>query len=139
MSRLRQASPYLLAGLLAAAGTTHFVAPRFYDGIVPHALPGPARAWTYVSGVAELGIAAAVAAPGTRSRGALLAALLLIAVFPANIQMAVDAETAKEKWLAYARLPLQLPLVIWAWRVARATSADPPAPGSAPAGSRHAA
>lgn len=120
---MRRASPYLLAGLLAAAGTTHFVAPRFYDGIVPHALPGPARAWTYVSGVAELGVAAAVAVPRTRSRGALVAALLFIAVFPANIQMAVDADSVRDKAISYARLPLQLPLVIWAWRVARATSA----------------
>ncbi|MCW2542850.1 MAG: hypothetical protein JWM40_402 [Frankiales bacterium] len=123
MVTFRRASPYLLAGLLAAAGTTHFAAPRFYDGIVPHALPGPARAWTYVSGVAELGVAVAVAVPRTRSRGALAAALLFIAVFPANIQMAVDADSSKDRAISYARLPLQVPLVIWAWRVARATSA----------------
>jgi uncharacterized membrane protein len=43
MSRV---SPYLLAGLLAGAGVTHFASPRFYDRIVPHALPGPPRAWT---------------------------------------------------------------------------------------------
>jgi uncharacterized membrane protein len=121
VAAIRKASPYLLAGLLAAAGTTHFVAPRFYDGIVPHALPGPARAWTYLSGVAELGVAAAVAVPRTRSRGALAAALLFLAVFPANIQMAVDAETLKEKVISYGRLPLQLPLVLWAWRVATRT------------------
>jgi uncharacterized membrane protein len=119
---MRRASPYLLAGLLAVAGTTHFVAPRFYDGIVPHALPGPARAWTYVSGVAELGVAAAVAVPRTRTRGALAAALLFVAVFPANVQMAVDAHGVRDQAIAYARLPLQLPLVVWAWRVARRSS-----------------
>ncbi len=119
MIGFRKASPYLLAGLLAAAGTAHLLSPAFYDRIVPPALPGSPRAWTYASGVVELGVAAAVAVPRTRSRGALLAALLFIVVFPANIQMAIDAETAKEKAISYARLPLQLPLVLWAWRVSR--------------------
>jgi uncharacterized membrane protein len=90
---VRSASPYLLAALLAGAGLTHFLKPGFYDPIVPHALPGPARAWTYGSGVVELAVAAAVAAPRTRSRGALVAAVLFVAVYPANIQMAVDAST----------------------------------------------
>ena len=120
MDRLRNASPYLLAALLTGAGLTHFVKPGFYDPIVPHALPGPARAWTYASGVAEVGVAAAVAVPRTRRRGALLAALLFVAVFPANVQMAVDARGAVAKSIAYARLPLQVPLVVWAWRVRRA-------------------
>ena len=100
---------------------THFVKPGFYDPIVPHALPGPARAWTYVSGVAEIAVGAAVARPSTRSRGALLAALLFVAVYPANVQMAVDADTAVEKAISWARLPLQVPLVVWAWKVSRAT------------------
>lgn len=119
---LRKASPYLLGGLLATSAAVHFRVPGFYDRIVPPALPGPARAWTYGSGLVELGVAAMVAVPRTRSRGALLATLLFIAVFPANIQMAVDAATVKERAIAYGRLPLQIPLVIWAWRVKRAAS-----------------
>jgi uncharacterized membrane protein len=114
-----RARPYLLTALLAGAGVTHFVKPGFYDPIVPHALPGPARAWTYVSGVAEIGVAAVVARPATRSRGALAALALFIAVYPANIQMAVDAEDAKMKAIAYARLPLQFPLFWLAWKVSR--------------------
>ncbi|MCU1595171.1 MAG: putative rane protein, partial [Frankiales bacterium] len=47
MTRLATASPYLLAGLLAGAGATHFLKPGLYDPIVPHVLPGPPRAWTY--------------------------------------------------------------------------------------------
>lgn len=121
MTRLRLASPYLLTALLAGAGVTHFLKPGFYDPIVPHALSGPARAWTYASGVAELGVAAAVVVPATRSRGAFAAFLLFIAVFPANIQMAVDADTTTEKAIGYARLPLQVPLVVWAWKVSRAS------------------
>ena len=118
MSRL---SPYLLAGLLAGAGTTHFTKPAFFDQMIPPQLPGPARAWTYGSGVAELAVAAAVANRSTRKKGALAAAALFVAVFPGNVQMAKDAKGAKERTLTYARLPLQLPLIKLAWRVSRAT------------------
>ncbi|MDP9182058.1 MAG: hypothetical protein M3P04_04695 [Actinomycetota bacterium] len=119
MSRI---SPYLLAGLLAGAGTTHFTHPRFYDQIVPQALPGPARAWTWGSGVVELVLAATVATPGTRRKGAFAAAALFVAVFPANVQMAMDSQGVKAQVLTYGRLPLQLPLVLWAWRVSRASA-----------------
>lgn len=119
MTRLKAASPYLLTALLAGAGVTHFWKPGIYDPIVPHALPGPPRAWTYVSGVAELGVAASVANPATRKRGALAALLLFIAVYPANIQMAVDADDSTTKAIAYARLPLQFPLFWLAWKVSR--------------------
>jgi uncharacterized membrane protein len=120
VTRLRTASPYLLAALLAGAGVTHFVKPSFFDPIVPHALPGPARAWTYVSGVAEIGVAATVANKGTRKYGALAALALFLAVYPANIQMAVDANSTSAKLISYSRLPLQIPLFVWAWTVSRA-------------------
>src|SRR5262245_54316077 len=79
-----------LAALLGTAGVMHFVRPQFFDEIVPHRLPFPPRVWTYVSGVAELACAAAVARPTTRKVGALASAAVFVAVFPANIQMAVD-------------------------------------------------
>ena len=112
-----------LAGFLAAAGAAHFAVPTLYDSIVPTALPGSPRAWTYGSGVVEVAIAAAVAVPRTRRLGALLAAGLFVAVLPANIKMAVDwsSRPPLEQAVAYARLPLQIPLVIWALRVRRAT------------------
>src|SRR5882672_7672150 len=69
-----------LAALLAAAGVTHFAYPKPYDRMVPTALPGTARTWTYLSGVAELAVAAAVAAPRTRRLGGLAAAALFTAV-----------------------------------------------------------
>jgi uncharacterized membrane protein len=110
-----------LTALLTFAGLTHFVNPGFYDPIVPHALPGRDRWWTWASGVAELGCAAAVASLRTRRAGALAAAVLFVAVFPANIQMAIDwrDRAVAERLLAYGRLPLQVPLVVWAWRVRR--------------------
>lgn len=110
-------SPYLLAGLLVGAGLTHFVKPGFYDPMVPDLLPGSARDWTYGSGVAELAVGAAVAAPSTRRWAALTAAVLFVAVFPANIKMALDADGTTERLVTWARLPLQLPLVVWAWRL----------------------
>lgn len=119
MTRLRTVSPYLLTALLAGAAATHFLKPGFYDPIVPHLLPGPARFWTYLSGVAELGVAAAVGIPRTRRLGALAATGLFVAVFPANLQMALDAHTTGSRIVAYARLPLQLPLIWWALKTAQ--------------------
>jgi uncharacterized membrane protein len=110
-----------LAGFLAFAGVTHFVVPQFFDQFVPESLPGTQRDWTYGSGVAELATAAVVAAPRTRRLGAGLAALLFVAVFPANVKMAIDwsDRSLPERLAAYGRLPLQIPLVLWALRVRR--------------------
>jgi uncharacterized membrane protein len=113
-----------LSALLAVAGVTHFAYPKPYDRIVPTALPGSARTWTYLSGVAELAVAATVAAPRTRRLGGLAAAALFTAVFPANVKMALDARGRSngEQLATVARLPLQVPLVIWALRVSRSAA-----------------
>jgi uncharacterized membrane protein len=108
-----------LAKFLATAGVTHFVAPSFYDRIVPHVLPGPPRFWTQLSGAAELAVAATVAFRPTRRTGGALAAALFVAVFPGNLQMAWDYRhrSKAERAVAYGRLPLQIPMVVWALRV----------------------
>ena len=108
----------MLAALLTGAGLLHFVRPDFYDGLIPPFLPKP-RAWTYASGVAELGCAVAVAVPRTRRIGGFLTAALFVGVFPANIYLAVEPGDLP-RWAAIARLPLQVPLVVWAVQVARA-------------------
>jgi len=114
----------LLCGMLAGVGTLHFVHPRTFDEMIPPAL-GNARAWTYLSGAAEITAAALLAHPRTRRFGGWWAAILLVAVFPGNIQAALDGGTrgapapldsAAAAWL---RLPLQIPLVLWALRHAR--------------------
>ncbi|GJF31571.1 membrane protein [Kitasatospora sp. NE20-6] len=117
----RPLSARLLGGLLVAAGAAHFATPRTFDAIVPRSLPGSRRSWTYASGVAELAVGAAVLAPRTRAVGALAAAGLFTAVFPANVKMAYDWRNRPEPWrtVAVARLPLQVPLVLWALRVRR--------------------
>jgi uncharacterized membrane protein len=113
-----------LAALCVGAGITHFAAPRPYDSIVPRALPGEPRTWTHLSGIAEVAVGVAVAVPRTRRLGATLAAALFVAVFPANVTMAWRYRTkpAKARAVAYGRLPLQVPLVLWALRVRRSSS-----------------
>jgi uncharacterized membrane protein len=110
-----------MAAFLAGGGVTHFVSPEFYDPLVPAQLPGSARFWVLASGVAELGVAALVAVPRTRRFGGLAAAALFVAVFPANVKMAVDwsDRSPRERAIAYGRLPLQIPLVLWARKVRR--------------------
>ena len=90
-SRVRR--PTAAAGLvilLTSTGLLHFAAPASFDMIVPEQLPGAARTWTHLSGVAELLVAALIAVPRTRRFGGLLAALLFVAVFPANVKMVID-------------------------------------------------
>ncbi|MFS8101242.1 hypothetical protein LFM09_29370 [Lentzea alba] len=122
-NRSRARSALALAALLGLAGATHFTRPKYYDAIVPRALPGTLRQWTYASGVAELALATAVAAPRTRRLASFAAAAFFVAVFPANVKMALDfrSKSPKARALAYGRLPLQIPLVAWAWKVAKAS------------------
>ncbi|MGW0600115.1 DoxX family protein [Streptomyces sp. NPDC002776] len=110
-----------LAGLLAVAGAAHFAVPKPFDAIVPRGLPGSPRTWTHLSGAAELAVAAALAVPRTRRVGGWLAAGLFLAVLPANVQMAVDWQRRSPalRAAAWARVPLQVPLVMRSLRAAR--------------------
>jgi uncharacterized membrane protein len=125
-----------LAGLLATAGVTHFIAPGFYEPLIPHGLPESARTWVLGSGAVELACALLVARRRTRHLGATLAAVLFVLVFPGNVKMALDwrHDGVVKATAAWARLPLQIPLVLWALRVRR-QSADVPAPVLASSGS----
>ncbi len=110
-----------LAALLVVTGVTHFARPQPFDRIMPRSLPGSPRTWTYLSGVAELAVATTVAHPRTRRLGGWAAAGLFAAVFPANVRMAIDWRHAPpgRRAIAYGRLPLQVPLILWGLRVAR--------------------
>ncbi|MCZ4120469.1 hypothetical protein [Streptomyces sp. H39-S7] len=114
-------SARLLVGLLAGGAAAHVLLPKAFDATIPRALPGTPRTWTYGSAVVELAVAGAVAVPATRRVGALLAAGLLTAVFPANVKMAYDwrHRPAPLRTAALVRLPVQVPLVLWALRVSR--------------------
>jgi uncharacterized membrane protein len=108
-----------LAALLGGAGALHLVRPRIYDWLVPPEL-GNARAWVLASGVAELGTAALLAAPATRRAGGWAAAGLFAAFVPAHLHTfrAVPKEPVPLT-VATVRLPLQVPLIGAALRVAR--------------------
>ena len=115
-----------LSVLLAAAGVMHFVKPAPYASIVPSALGDP-MPWVYASGVAEIACAAGLAHASTRRMAGLATALLFVAVFPANVQMAVAALRSESasgltQAVVLARLPLQVPLVLWALSVRRRAS-----------------
>ncbi len=124
MDAIRRHSPTTLAAIFATSGILHFVRPETFAGIVPRFLPAP-EAMVYLSGAAEL-----ICAAGLFSRrewAAFASVVLLIAILPANIQMAVDitGEHGASSWqsvAAWARIPLQIPL-IWAALQARRAEA----------------
>ncbi|GAA4391963.1 DoxX family protein [Tsukamurella soli] len=114
-----------MAGSLATTGVLHFVAPKPFDAIVPPQLPITPRQATQLSGVAELVCAALLAAPRTRRLGGVAAAALFVSVFPANVYMAQQwsGKPLPLRIGAYARLPLQVPMIVSAVRIARARPA----------------
>ena len=117
--RFRDGWALTLATVLASAGLTHFAAPDTFDAIVPHLLPESERFWTFASGTVEFVLAIGLAWPATRRRAATLTAVFFVLVFPANIQMAIDwaSRGGLEFAIAVLRLPLQIPLICWAWQV----------------------
>jgi uncharacterized membrane protein len=145
MSRRRRVALTGLVAVVGGSGILHLVVPRPYERIVP----GPLAAWrselVAVSGVAEIACALLLLLPRTRRLGALATAALFVAVFPANVQMALDGGVgdagfpANGAVLAWLRLPLQLPLIWWAlsffrvpWtRAASPTSSAPTTQASA--------
>jgi uncharacterized membrane protein len=126
--RAARKSRLALAGLMAGAGVTHFVAPAAYERIVPRWAGDPGRV-VRLSGAAEIVCGALLSSRRTGRIGGALTAALLVAVFPANVQMALDAGTERQavldvpvarfRAIALCRLPLQLPLIVWALRVAK--------------------
>jgi uncharacterized membrane protein len=108
----------LLAGIFTVSGFLHLVMPKPYVSIVPKPLPYK-KELVYVSGVAEIGCAAMLTQPSTRRLAGLLSFGLLLAVFPANVQMAMDGwrSDSSPAWWKIAlllRLPLQIPPLKWA-------------------------
>lgn len=108
-----------LATLLGGAGVLHLVRPRIYEWLVPPEL-GDARAWVQASGVAEIGTAALLAAPATRRAGGWAAVALFVGFLPAHLHhFRVVPKEPVPLAVASARLPLQVPLVAAALRVAQ--------------------
>ncbi len=109
-----------LAAAFGGSGVLHLVRPRTYEWLVPPEL-GNARAWVYASGVAEIATAGLMAVPGTRRAGGWAAAALLAALVPAHLHtFRVVPRRALPMTVAAVRLPLQVPLIRIALKVARA-------------------
>lgn len=115
----RQISRYALAAVMVGAGALHFVAPRAYEPLIPPFLGAP-RPWVLASGVAELASGALLAGTRTRRLGAWAVAAVLLAVLPGNIWMALQGGYPDASGLAgnpvaaWLRVPLQVPLIVWA-------------------------
>ena len=109
----------LIALLFATSGVLHLVKPQPFVSIMPPWLPAP-RALVMISGVFEIAGAIGLLLPATRVAAGWGLIALLLADFPANIQMLMNARAAHASalWTAslVARLPLQVLLIVWVYR-----------------------
>jgi len=117
-------SRLILALVMAGAGALHFVITDAYVPLIPRRL-GDARLIVYLSGVVEATAGVLLAATRTRRIGGWLTAAVLVAIFPGNVQMAINGRGPgatspfASSTVAWLRLPLQVPLIVWALRQAR--------------------
>ena len=128
-SGIKRAARWLMVAFMIVSGIGHFAVTASYVAMVPAALPWP-RLLVYVSGVAELAGGIGLLIPSLRRAAAIGIILLLVAVFPANINMAVNQISPPGMHIApfalWARLPFQALFIAWAWWLAQG-SARPPA------------
>ena len=121
LRRLKHPLLYVMSPGYVVAGVMHFVYPSAYAQIMPPALPAPLLL-VYLSGVAEIAVGIGLLYPPTRRAAAVATMLLLAAIFPANVYMAVSGVAVQGPVSAdpspavrWGRLPLQAVLVAWAW------------------------
>jgi uncharacterized membrane protein len=110
----------VLAVLFVAAGLLHFLKPGMYVKIMPPFLSGP-LGLVYASGAAEMLGGIGLLVPATRVMAAWGLVALLICVWPANLYMAMRPEVFPgiPVWALWVRLPLQIPMILWAWKYTR--------------------
>ncbi len=108
----------LLALVMVSAGTMHFVRPEPFVGIVPKILPAP-RMLVAVSGFFEIAGGIGLLVPKLRKPAAWGLIALFVAVFPANVNMAVNGlwfgDMPPNPAAAWGRLPFQALFIAWAW------------------------
>ncbi len=102
------------------AGVLHFAFTPVYVRIMPRYLPDPVLL-VQISGGFEILGGVGLLVPSTRRLAAWGLVALLVAVMPANLQMAMDHThwPSIPEWLLWARVPLQAPLIYWAWLYTR--------------------
>lgn len=118
---------WLLAAFFIAAGANHFANPTPYLSMMPAYLPAPA-ALIQISGVAEVLGGLGVLYSGTRVLAGWGLILLLIAVFPANLNAALHgwSGVSLSPWILWLRLPFQLLFIWWVYRFCIADGHKPP-------------
>lgn len=124
MSDARRFEPglrFLLSGLMVGVGILHFASPAFFVELMPRAIPvGLHVPLVWLSGVFEILGGLGLFPERTRRLSAFGLMALYVAVFPANVRMALDpAHFHVPAWAAYARLPFQLLFLAWAYRYTR--------------------
>ena len=126
MIKLKRILLWVMGIFYVFAGVMHFVNTDFYLHIMPDYLPLH-RQLVYLSGIAEILLGVLVLIPVTTQAAAWGVIALLIAVFPANIHMAVHSiplqpGAAPNQLALWLRLPLQGVLIAWAWWYTRPTA-----------------
>ena len=115
----------MLGSLFIGAGMLHFLVSDAYKHIMPPYLPLP-RELVYLSGALEIAGGLGLLDERTRRGAGIGLVLLLVAVWPANLQMLLAARAARKPlwWVAllWARLPMQILLIAWVWRASRPRS-----------------
>lgn len=117
INRWKRTARFFLAIFMVGVGVLHFVAPKTFIAIVPKFLPAP-RELVLISGFFEIVGGVGLLIPRTRRAAGLGLIALFVAVFPANINMAVQNMPIGGKQyplLLWLRLPLQFALMAWAW------------------------
>jgi len=121
MSRTKRVLLWVMAAFYVVGGLNHLMNPEFYVAIVPPGLPNPE--WlNVISGLAEIVLGVFVLEPRVRVLAAWGIVALLIAVFPANLWVALaniglpggepGTGNAVFNWV---RLPFQGLFIVWAW------------------------
>ena len=120
---MKNTSLYVMSLLYTLAGINHFIHPAFYIRIMPPWLPYHS-ALVFISGVCEIVFGLLLLLPATRKLAAWLIIGLLIAIFPANIQMMLNYlhNNNPRLWIAIIRLPLQIVLIWWAYSFTKKTA-----------------
>jgi len=118
----------IIAIAFILAGLNHFWHYPFYVRITPPMLPHR-LALVYVSGAAEIAGGAGLLIPMLRAAAGWGLIALLIAVFPANVYMAIHPDRFSDldlpAWVFWLRLPLQLVFIWVVWRILKGRSIDP--------------
>ncbi len=126
MSRAKRILLWVMAVAYMGAGFNHLYNPEFYLAIMPPGLPNPE--WlNLLSGLAEIVLGVFVLEPRTRVYAAWGLIALLVAVFPANLYVAMEnvgpdgpgTGIGAANWI---RLPFQAVFIVWAWWYTRPES-----------------